>query len=413
MLVASEDALDQYFMREPETLLGRRIEAAISDHTNHRVLDGHVLSAAFEAPIDDEDRATLGDEAVDRAPELPELRRTSAGFVWAGRDYPAARVSLRSASADSVLVVGAGDGAVLGVVERERAYSTVHDGAVYLHLGQSYLVERLDLDAGIALVEPFSGDWYTQVKKDTETAIEESLRVESRCGVELSFGRVSVSEHVVAYQKRAASDRATLETVPLDLPPSSYETEAVWFVPPESQLEGIDRMPQLVSALHAAEHALIALLPLWAMCDRWDIGGLSTNLHFQTGAPTVFVYDGYPGGVGITERGFGLLRGLGRRHSTAARGLPVRGGLPVLRPVAEVREPERAARQGGRAAPPPADGQRGVVARRIASQTRSAAWPSSSPTTSCATRFLSAASSSGCASARSMLSTTSSNVCAR
>ncbi len=328
VLVASEDALDQYFMREPKTLLGRRIEAAISDHTNHRVLDGHVLSAAFEAPIDDEDRATLGNEAVDRAPELPELRRTSAGFVWAGRDYPAARVSLRSASANSVLVVGAGDGAVLGVVERERAYSTVHDGAIYLHLGQSYLVERLDLDAGIALVEPFSGDWYTQAKKDTETAIEESLRVESRCGVELSFGRVSVSEHVVAYQKRAASDRATLETVPLDLPPSSYKTEAVWFVPPESQLEGIDRMPQLVSALHAAEHALIAMLPLWAMCDRWDIGGLSTNVHFQTGAPTVFVYDGHPGGVGITERGFVSFEGWVADTARLLEGCPCETGCP-------------------------------------------------------------------------------------
>jgi DEAD/DEAH box helicase domain-containing protein len=328
VLVASDDALDQYFMREPKTLLGRSVEAAISDHANLRVLDGHVLSAAFEAPIDDADRPTLGDEAVDRAADLPELRRTRAGYVWTGRDYPAARVALRSASADSVLVVSSDDGSVLGIVERERACSTVHEGAVYLHLGQSYLVERLDLVAGTALVAPFSGDWYTQAKKDTETAIEEALRAEERCGVELAFGRISVSEHVVAYQKRASRDGAVLETVLLDLPPSSYETEAVWFVPPPSHLERIDRMPTLVSALHAAEHALIALLPLWAMCDRWDIGGLSTNVHFQTGAPTVFVYDGHPGGVGITARGFDAFEGWVEDTARLLEGCPCEAGCP-------------------------------------------------------------------------------------
>ena len=140
VLVASEDALDQYFMREPETLLGRRVEAAILDHANPRLLDGHVLAAAYEGPIDDADRETLGDEALERAAVLPELRKTAAGFVWAGRDYPAARVSLRSASPDPVLIVEADAGSVLGTLERERAYSTAHEGAVYLHLGETYLV---------------------------------------------------------------------------------------------------------------------------------------------------------------------------------------------------------------------------------------------------------------------------------
>jgi DEAD/DEAH box helicase domain-containing protein len=328
VLVASEDALDQYFMREPEKLLGRRVEAAISDHTNPRVLDGHVLAAAFEGPLDDADRATLGDEALERAPALPELRRTKAGFVWAGRDYPAARVSLRSASADSVLVVEGEGGAVLGVLELERAYSTVHEGAVYLHLGQTYLVEQLDLVARAALVQPFTGDWYTQAKKDTQTAIEETAVTELRCGVELSFGTVSVSEHVVAFQRRAVRDGAVLDTVPLALPASSFETEAVWFVPSPDLLDGIDRMPALVSSLHAAEHALIALLPLWAMCDRWDIGGLSTNVHFQTGSPTVFVYDGHPGGVGITERGFAAFEGWVNDTAQLVTGCPCDHGCP-------------------------------------------------------------------------------------
>src|SRR5262249_3584225 len=155
--------------REPETLLGRRVEAAILDHANPRVLDGHVAAAAFEAPVDDADRATLGDEALERAPCVPELQHTRNGWVWAGKDYPAGRTPLRSARADSFTVVDGETGSVLGIVERERAYSTIHEGAVYLHLGEQWLVRQLDLVARHAVVEPHTGDWYTQVKKDTST----------------------------------------------------------------------------------------------------------------------------------------------------------------------------------------------------------------------------------------------------
>ena len=133
------------------------------------------------------------------------------------------------------------------------------------------------------------------------------------------------------------------------LPPTSFATEAVWFCPEPDQLAGLEEMPRLLGTLHAAEHALIALLPLWAMCDRWDIGGLSTNVHPQTLRPTVFVYDGHPGGVGITERGLRGVRGLGRGHGRARPHLPVLGRLPVVRPEPEVREPQRHARQGGAA----------------------------------------------------------------
>src|SRR3954471_6865770 len=217
VLVASEDALDQYFMREPETLLGRRVEAAILDHSNPRVLDGHVLSAAFEAPLDERDKAFLGDEALTRAEALAatgELKKTKAGFVWSGRDYPAARFSLRSTSPESYAIVEADSGSVLGLVERERAYSTVHDGAVYLHMGEAYHVLGLDHESRTALVEPFSGDFYTQAKKETMTSIEEPELVETRMGMEVSFGRVSVTEQVVGYQKKSIRDQATLDLVP-------------------------------------------------------------------------------------------------------------------------------------------------------------------------------------------------------
>ena len=304
VLVASDDALDQFFAREPDALLSRRVEAAILDHANPRILDPHVLSAAFEAPLDDRDAETLGSEALRRAAELPELERTSAGYVWKGRDYPAGRVSLRSGDADAFTVVDGETGSLLGLVERDRAYSTVHEGAVYLHLGEQYLVESLSFEDRVAVVTPTRVEWYTQAKKESETTIEASERAEGKLGLELHFGRVSVTEQVVGYARKAVRDGATIDVVPLLMPETTFETEAVWFCPEPHQLEGLEQMPKLLGTLHAAEHSLIALLPLWAMCDRWDIGGLSTNVHYQTGRPTIFVYDGHAGGVGITERGF-------------------------------------------------------------------------------------------------------------
>jgi DEAD/DEAH box helicase domain-containing protein len=304
ILVASDDALDQFFAREPDALLSRRVEAAILDHANPRILDPHVLAAAFEAPLTEGDTDTLGSEALRRAAELPELERTGAGYVWKGRDYPAARVSLRSGDAEAFTVVDGETGSLLGLVERDRAYSTVHEGAVYLHLGEQYLVESLSLKDRVAVVSSASVGWYTQAKKESETAIEESLRADRRLDVELHFGRVSVTEQVVGYARKAVRDGGTIDVVPMLMPETTFDTEAIWFCPEDEHLVGLEQMPRLLGALHAAEHSLIALLPLWAMCDRWDIGGLSTNVHYQTGRPTIFVYDGHTGGVGITERGF-------------------------------------------------------------------------------------------------------------
>src|SRR5919109_1286354 len=209
VLVASEDALDQYFMREPGTLLERRVEA---------------------------DRELLGDAALERAAVLPELQKTKAGYVWAGRDYPAARVSLRSTGPEAFTIVEGSTGTMLGIVEQERAYSTVHEGAVYLHLGESYRVRELDLDSRTAVVEPFSGDYYTQAKKETSTAILEPRRTELRLGLELSFGRVVVTEQVVGYQKKSIQTQESLELVALDLPETEFETEAVWLLPEPEML---------------------------------------------------------------------------------------------------------------------------------------------------------------------------------
>ena len=171
VLVASEDALDQYFMREPDKLLGRRVEAAILDQANPRVLAGHVRAAAYEAPLDEGDVELLGAAALAAAAADPELRQTPRGIVFAGTTTPAARLPLRAADADSFTVVDSSTGAVLGFVERSRAYSTVHRGAVYLHRGESFLVTELDEHSLHAVVEPFRGAWYTQPKRTTETTI--------------------------------------------------------------------------------------------------------------------------------------------------------------------------------------------------------------------------------------------------
>jgi DEAD/DEAH box helicase domain-containing protein len=287
-----------------------------------------VRAASFEAPISETDRAFLGDAALARAEMLAaagELARAPAGLTWAGRDYPAARMSLRSTDPDSVSIVVAGSGQILGIVETGRACSTVHEGAVYLHLGQSYRVQSLDLQGRIALVEEFDGDYYTQTKRETTMAVEGVKRLERRLGVELAFGELGVTEQVVAYQRRSVRTQEALDLCALDLPPQTFSTEGVWFCPAPALLGEED---DLLGTLHAAEHALIALLPLWAMCDRWDIGGLSTNIHPQTGAPTIFVYDGHPGGVGITERGFDRFEGWVADTERLLAGCPCERGCP-------------------------------------------------------------------------------------
>ena len=321
LYVAGQDALDQFFCRHPDEFLARPVEAAILDHENERIQTAHVLAAAYEAPLGGRgeqpgaaDDQILGGRWRERADAL-----VGAGRLRRGRDgrylprapgFPAGEISLRSASLDSVAVVERSSGEVLGQVEAERAFSTVHPGAIYLHLGRSYEVAELDVDSRRAIVDSFDGDWYTQPKKETAVYIEavgaqRTIGPRGADGVELDFGEVSVSEQVIAYQRKSLADHSVIDLVALDLPEQNFPTQALWYVL-DDRLAGPSALPPevLLGALHAAEHSQIAVLPLLAMCDRWDIGGLSTNIHFQTGLPTIFIYDGHPGGVGIARRGY-------------------------------------------------------------------------------------------------------------
>ena len=195
-------------------------------------------------------------------------------------------------------------GELIGTVEYARAHSVVHPGAVYLHMGASYEVEDLDLAAGRAVVRPFEGDWYTQPKTESETWIESVREQRDACGVILSRGIVSVTEQVVAYQKKRVADHSVLDLLALEMPEQQFVTQALWYEFPDELLQEEFPLDVLQGSLHAAEHGQIAVLPLIAMCDRWDIGGLSTAFHRQTGRATIFIYDGHPGGVGITRVGY-------------------------------------------------------------------------------------------------------------
>ncbi len=328
VLVASADALDQYFIRHPAMLTGRPVEAAILDHASPEIRRLHLACAAYEAPITEADDAILGGGAYAEALRMAEqgdLRVTAAGVAWARGEFPAGHVALRSSSGAIIAIVDTDTGQVLGTVEQERAYRTVHEGAIYLHMGESFCVTELDLLERVARVRPFAEEWYTQVKSSTMTDITRAHTSAATLGVGLSFGEVTVTEQVLAYQRRGLPRHEVIDTHDLDLPPSAFHTQALWFTVPDALLHGSD---DILGSLHAAEHALISVLPLHAMCDRWDIGGLSTNLHPGTGRPTIFVYDGHPGGIGITRRGYDDFAALVRDARDVIRDCPCTDGCP-------------------------------------------------------------------------------------
>ena len=337
VLVAGQDALDQYFMREPERLLGRSVEEAIIDLHNPHISAAHLEAAAYEAPITPRDEAFVGEEgllAAQRLEQAGRLRRRGDGLVWTRPYSPAAQTSLRTAGNEQFLIVEAAHGEIIGTVERERVFRFCHPGAVYLHLGRSYLVTRLDLEGRTVVVEDFSGGFYTQAKTDKNVLVAGQADMRELPGAALFFGELEVTEQVIAYQKRDLTDGHVLDNVSLDLPEQTFVTQAFWLAVPQAvadtsvaALAETDELA-LPGALHAAEHATIALLPLYAMCDRWDIGGLSTPWHWQTDTPSIFVYDGYPGGIGLTKRGYEAFESLAADARTLIIECPCESGCP-------------------------------------------------------------------------------------
>jgi DEAD/DEAH box helicase domain-containing protein len=309
VFVARDDPLDTYLVHHPEAVFSRTVEATVTDPTNPYVLGPQLCCAAAEQALTEADVQLFGGPAATQVLEelvaRGLLRRRPAGWYWAGRDWPVANI--RGAGGQPVTVVEGESGSLLGTVDFGTAPATVHPGAVYLHQGRSFVVDALDLDHGSALVHAEDPDWTTSARELTDIAVASVEQSRLLDGASLHFGTVEVSNQVISYQRRRLTGEIIDET-PLDMPLNRLVTKAVWYTLDEQlcALAGLDRV-DLPGALHAAEHAAIGLLPLFATCDRWDIGGVSTALHADTGRPTVFVYDGHPGGAGFAAHGHEVL----------------------------------------------------------------------------------------------------------
>ncbi|GAB3130390.1 DEAD/DEAH box helicase [Tsukamurella serpentis] len=305
LLIARDDPLDTYLVHHPQSLLGRPVEATITDPWNPYVLGPQLLCAASEIPLTREEVTRYG--AVDVVGRLTAdglLRERPSGYFLAAGIDPHAGVNIRGGAGSEILIVEQATGRLLGTVDFTRALSTVHEGAVHVHQGESYLVDELDLDDGLALVHAEEPEWTTSAREDLDVRVTAVHSAEVLGEVTARFVSVEVTSRVVGYLRTLRTGEV-LDAVELDLPETTLATRAALLTLTPETLEGAGLAPERwPGALHAAEHAAIGLLPLVASCDRWDIGGLSTALHEDTGLPSIFVYDGYPGGAGFAERGY-------------------------------------------------------------------------------------------------------------
>jgi DEAD/DEAH box helicase domain-containing protein len=336
VMVALGDPLDQFFVRSPEALFDAPLEQATLDPENLHVLARHLACAAYERSLGPEDAGWFGPSTLPVAAALMgegalESTATPEGvrFRWAGGGYPSADVSIRSAGGRPFEIFDVSRrGALLGTVDDERALQVLYPGAIYLHQGESFRVEALKVEQRAALVRPAEPDYYTAPQVTTEVRVERERSTRSLGAVLLRMGDASVTTRVLGYRKVSLASEKVLERVPLELPARSYTTVAAWLGLPAELVEQV--APQeLPGALHAVEHAVAALAPLFAMCDRWDVGGTSHPHHPDLSAPALFLYDAEPGGVGIAERCFEAAGELLQRARETVEGCPCDDGCPA------------------------------------------------------------------------------------
>ncbi|WP_237318855.1 DEAD/DEAH box helicase [Streptomyces sp. JJ36] len=312
VLVARDDPLDTYLVHHPEAVFRHPVESTVLDPDNPYVLAPHLCAAAAELPLTEADTELFGPESPEVMGGLERrrlLRRRGSTWYWTRRERAAELTDIRGSGGPPVQVVEAATGRLLGTVDAAAAHSTVHEGAVHLHQGRTYVVQRLDLEDSVALVEESDPPWTTMARDTTSVSVLETDAEVPWGEARLHFGAVEVTHQVVSYLRRKLVTGEVLGETKLDLPPRTLRTRAVWWTVTEDQLDAARITPEILAgALHAAEHASIGLLPLFATCDRWDIGGVSVPLHPDTLLPTVFVYDGHPGGAGFAERAFRTAR---------------------------------------------------------------------------------------------------------
>jgi DEAD/DEAH box helicase domain-containing protein len=332
VLIAGDDQLDRWYLDHPGELFTRTLEPAVVNPANPFVHRPHVGCAAYELPLSPEDEACLGEHLDDAVRDLvldDSLKPRGGRMYWARPDPPAPGIGLRTGSSVEFRLLDAESLRLVGTVDEARVFHVAHPGAIYLHQGRQYRVEHLDLTQHHGLLTATDDDEYTQPRHDIDIAVaaEDRSRVVGRSTLHL--GAVEVTTHTVAYQRRRLSSGEVIDVVDLELPPRTLPTRACWYTVPLGVVlvAGLDPARTL-SAVHAAEHAMIGMLPLFTICDRWDVGGVSMAVHPATGEPTIFIYDGYPGGAGIAELAFEAAD----RHLSAALAVveacPCRTGCP-------------------------------------------------------------------------------------
>jgi len=308
ILVAFANPLDQYFMHHPQHFFSRSHEHATIDTGNPYIVSGHLLCAAAELPLrETPDHEYFGESFPELLSELASsdlIRKTSRGWVYSGRGRAADAVRLDGIPGSTFRILC--HGRLLETMDRAQAYREAHKGAIMLHQGETYVVNEMDIEMHTVWVTETDVDYYTQPLKEVDLSIIETLETHMITGVKCAFGDVEVTEQYTGYKIKRKDTIIGVE--PLFLPPLTFRTKAFWFVPaPETEHRIVHSNLDLAGGLHGTEHAIIALMPLHVMCDRWDIGGLSSPAFGENCEPTIFVYDGYEGGIGLAEKAFEIL----------------------------------------------------------------------------------------------------------
>jgi DEAD/DEAH box helicase domain-containing protein len=333
-LIGLDNPLDQYFMRHPEAFFSKSFEHVLINQANPYILRSHLLCAAYEHPLDDKDKAVFGEGFSGVRAELVEegllKERSGRWYLSPTIFYPAEDVNIRSSSSERYTIVDASRGyREMETVEAAVAFFQIHPGAIYLHQGDAYIITELDLLSHTACARPVDADYYTQTKDITDLSILQVSQRREVGGVSVYLGEVEVTTEVVGFKKKRQFTEEVIGEETLDLPPQTFPTVALWFDIPEQIVRALAQQGlDLAGGLHATEHASIALLPIFALCDRNDVGGISTPLHADTGKPQVFIYDAYPGGIGIAEKGFELVEELWRATLNAIEECPCEAGCP-------------------------------------------------------------------------------------
>jgi DEAD/DEAH box helicase domain-containing protein len=312
-LVAMADAMDQYWMKHPRKFFAMKPEALLVGFENENIAKAHLRSAAAEIPLSLEgDRMFYGKLLEQLLPGMAKEGRileSATGDKWLVTEKnPQREINIRDMG-EGYQIALADTGEIIGTIDGFRAFRDCHPGAVYLHQGVQYVIKDLKWEQHKIFASDEPVDYYTQVNYEEETEI---LKEEKRrplgpalAGCDIRFGRVKITQRFINYEIHRIVDQSLVSTYPLTLPPQTFETQALWMVLPEHlQRKMADLKVHFMGALHAAEHGTIAMMPLHVVCDRWDLGGISTPAHPQVPQPVIFIYDGYPGGVGLAEKAY-------------------------------------------------------------------------------------------------------------